>query len=354
MRTPLALLSLVALLQAPAQIIIGPDDMPSAGDTMRYRSTTAADIDLVLTGDNVVWDFSDITLGAVGADTAVGVTSTPAAYQFFFNNNFIFPDHRADFALKGTGFGFQGFSFDDVFNYYKKGGTGYRDVGFGANLNGIPTSIRRVPVDFIHNFPLEYGDMDTSFSSFNVTIPTLGYYKQDQWRYSTVDGWGQLVLPGFTFDVLRVRAVLEQRDSIYVDQFGFGFATDRPETVEYRWVAAGMDAPVLIVTTVAGVATTARVFDGAQVGVGIADGPKSEGVSLWPNPADATVHIRLPDRVNGAAVVYDAQGREVYRSGAHRAGELFTIPVEGLSPGAYTVQIGDDGRSWSKRFVVRH
>jgi hypothetical protein len=162
------------------------------------------------------------------------------------------------------------------------------------------------------------------------------------------------VLPGFTFDVLRVRAVLEQRDSIYVDQFGFGFATNRPETVEYRWVALGMDAPVLIVTTVAGIATTARFFDGAQVGVGVAEGLVRDGSALWPNPADATLYVQLPEGVGGVAVVYDAQGREVYRSGAHRAGALFTIPVEGLTPGAYTVQLGDGGLPWSKRFVVRH
>ncbi|MEX1132618.1 MAG: hypothetical protein WEC15_05290, partial [Flavobacteriales bacterium] len=308
MRKAITAISLLLAIQAGAQITIGTSDMPSAGDTMRYRSTDAGDVDLALTGANVVWDFSTLTLGAAGADTAVAVSSTPFAYQFFFNNNFLYPDHSANFALKGAEFGFQGVSFEDVFDYYKRNADGYRNVGFGANLNGIPNSIRRVPVDFIHRFPMNYGDMDSSFSSFNVTVPTLGYYKQDQWRYNTVDGWGELILPGNTFNVLRVRSVLQQRDSLYIDQFGFGFATNRPQTVEYRWVAQGMDAPVLFVTTIGGVATTARFQYEPQITTGTVALIAEGSGAVWPNPADALLHVQLPPDQGGIIVLYDAQG----------------------------------------------
>lgn len=343
---------LFLLHQAGAQITIGPNDMPSAGDTMRYRTTNAGNVGLALTGANVVWDFSTLTLGAAGADTAVAVSSTPLAYQFFFNNNFLYPDHSANFALKGLEFGFQGVSFDDVYDYYKRNAAGYRNVGFGANLNGVPTSIRRVPVDFIHRFPMNYGNMDTSFSSFNVNVPTIGYYKQDQWRYNHVDGWGELILPGNTFEVLRVRSVLQQRDSLYIDQFGFGFATNRPQTVEYKWIAQGMDTPVLIVTTVAGVATTARFYYAPQITTGTAAlDPAGSGV-VWPNPADELLHVQLPGDQGGIVVVHDVQGREVYRTGWNGAGEALVLPVADLSPGAYSVQLLGASAPWSKRFVV--
>lgn len=345
--------SLFLMLQAGAQITIGPNDMPSAGDTMRYRTTTAGNVDLSLTGANVVWDFSTLTLGAAGADTAVSVNSTPFAYQFFFNNNFLYPDHSANFALKGVEFGFQGVSFEDVYDFYKRNAVGYRNVGFGANLNGIPTSIRRIPVDFIHRFPMTFGNMDTSFSSFNASVPTIGYYKQDQWRYNTVDGWGELILPGNTFEVLRLRSVVQQRDSLYIDQFGFGFALNRPQTVEYKWIAQGMDAPVLIVTTVAGIATTARFFYEPQISTGIElQGDISNG-AVWPNPADALLNVQLPKELGGALVVSDAQGREVLRTPAYGMGLLVTIPIGDLPPGAYNVNLIGAKQTWSKRFVVQ-
>jgi hypothetical protein len=345
---------LLSVMYGSAQITIGPNDMPSAGDTMRYRTTNAGNVSLALTGAGVTWDYSTLTLGAEGADTAVTVASTPLAYQLFFNNAFLYPDHAANFALKGVEFGFQAFSFEDVYDYYKRNAAGYRNVGFGANLNGIPTSIRRIPVDYIHRFPLNFGNMDTSFSSFNVNVPTIGYYKQDQTRFNNVDGWGTLILPGNTFEVLRVRSVLQQRDSIYVDQFGFGFATNRPQTVEYKWLAQGMDVPVLIVTTVAGQPTTARFFyDPEPITTTIVEQSSSEEVALWPNPVNDMLHVQLPAAAGGRLAIHDATGRMVKELGSITPGSIERIPTRGLPDGVYTIVLnGVSLHGW--RFVVQH
>jgi hypothetical protein len=345
---------LLSVMYGSAQITIGPNDMPSAGDTMRYRTTNAGNVSLALTGAGVTWDYSTLTLGAEGADTAVTVASTPLAYQLFFNNAFLYPDHAANFALKGVEFGFQAFSFEDVYDYFKRNAAGYRNVGFGANLNGIPTSIRRVPVDYIHRFPMNFGDMDTSFSSFNVNVPTIGYYKQDQTRFNNVDGWGTLILPGNTFEVLRVRSVLQQRDSIYVDQFGFGFATNRPQTVEYKWLAQGMDVPVLIVTTVAGQPTTARFFyDPEPITTGLQDMSGTDGLLVWPNPANETVQVQLPSSQGGHLVIRDAAGRIVEQLGPFAGGSLQLIAVRELPEGIYSLDL-KNGTAPGQRIVVQH
>lgn len=351
MRTLLTVLGLCTISLVSAQITIGPNDMPSAGDTMRYRTTVAGSVDLLTTGANSVWDFSQLSLGLAGADTAVPVNSTPFAYQFFFNNSILYPQHSANFALKGVEFGFQGVSFDDVYDYYKRDASGYRNVGFGANLNGLPTSIRRVPVDWIHRFPMDFGDQDTSFSSFNVSVPTLGYYKQDQTRYNTVDGWGELILPGNTFEVLRVRSVLQQRDSIHIDQLGFGFGANRPQTVEYRWIAQGMDAPVLTVTTVAGVATTARFYY-QPITTGIEESAEVS-IALWPTPADQELHVELAAGLGGSATILDAAGREMEQVGSFAPGIMRTVSVQHLPTGLYILRI-DGGTSVStQRFSIQ-
>lgn len=335
-----------------AQITIGPEDMPSAGDTMRYRSTQASAIDLTLTGADVVWDYAALVPGNEGADTAVSVGSTPAAYQFFFNNNVVFPQHRADYAVKGVGFGFQQVSFEDVYDYYKKSSTGFRNVGFGANINGIPASVRRVPVDFIHRFPMNFDDRDTSISAFAVDLPTLGYYGQDQVRINHVDGWGTIHLPGYSFEVLRVRSVLQQRDTLYVDQFGFGFGINRPQTVEYRWVAKGMDAPVLIVTTIGGNATSARFLHESILAT-VPGGKPAEDLRLWPNPAQNSVQLLLPDVQEARLIVRDLQGREVWAEPNVRGGAPYQWSVQGWAAGTYVVElVAVDGTRRTAPFVV--
>jgi hypothetical protein len=354
MRTILLLAASLLLRGLQAQIVIGPTDMPSAGDTVRYHTTTAGDVDLVLTGANVLWDFSDLTLGLEGADTAVSVSSTPFAYQFFFNNNLLYPQHSANFAMKGAGFDFQVVSFEDVYDYFKNDANGFRNVGFGANLNGIPTSIRRIPVDWEYRFPMAFGNMDTSFSAFNVNVPTVGYYGQSQTRFNHVDGWGTLLLPGGgSHQVLRVRSVLAQRDTLFVDQFGIGFGVNRPQTVEYKWLAPGRDLPVLEVVTVGGFATTAR-FQYEEVTTGVGALPPGHGLHTWPNPADELLHILLPADRGGLLLVLDAMGREVLRDGPHAGGTLVALHTGQLAKGMYLLRLEDATGSNATRFVVRH
>jgi len=356
MRSILTLSSFVLLTPAFAQITIGTADMPSAGDTMRYRNTVAGGVDLGLTGADVVWDFSDLSPDLPGADTAVAVSSTPFAYQLFFNNPILYPQHQANFAMKGQDFSFQTFlTVSNLNDYYKKDATGYRNVGFGANINGLPSSTRRVPVDYIHRFPMNFGDEDSSFSSFSLSVPTLFSFMQDQLRINNVDGWGTIYLPADTFQVLRVRSVLQRSDSIYVNQFGQGFRINEPETVEYKWIAQGMDAPVLTVTTLSGQATTARFYyDPEEINTSVARINANNQFAVYPNPANATVNVSVPAGVNGVLEVLDATGRVVLAGPPVRGGATVQMDLGNLGNGSYTVRMGGSTSAWSTRLQVQH
>lgn len=338
-----------------AQITIGPADMPSAGDTLRYRTTSAQDVDVSLTGAGVVWDFGALQPDAPGADTAVSVSSTPFTYQFFFNNPFLYPDHDADFAMKGQDFGFQTFlTVSNLYDYYARDAEGYRNVGFGANINGLPTSVRRVPIDVIHSFPMNFGDEDSSFSSFALNVPTVFSFQQDQWRHNMVDGWGTLQLPADTFQVLRVRSVLQRSDTVFVEQFGFGLRFEAPVTEEYRWIAQGMDQPVLQVTVVGGQPATARFVYGPGDVVTVADPVAAAPVlGVFPNPADATINIRMAAGGSGVLDLLDATGRIVRSGIAVRAGGSTAVPVDDLAPGVYTARLNGP-RACTARIVVNH
>ena len=352
MRPILTLLFPLLAFPLTAQITIGPADMPSAGDTLRYRSTDATEVALEVTGADMLWDYSFLIPGDEGADTAVSVSSTPLLYQFYFNNGLLYPAYDADLALRGPAFGFQQLTVSDVYEYYKKDASGYRNVGFGANVNGIPTSVRRTPVDHIHRFPLEFGDSDSSFSSFNLNVPTLFNFTQDQLRINTVDGWGTLYLPADTFEVLRVRSVLQRTDSVYISQFGQGISFPEPETVEYKWIAQGMDVPVLQVTTSAGQITGARFFyQPEDISTGITQAaPNAPG--LFPNPADNTAWLTVPAGVSGRVQVLDAAGRMALAELMISNGATVRLDLSSLAAGSYLVQVLGDA-PWTGRLVVR-
>ena len=333
-----------------AQITIQSADMPDAGDTLRYRTTALAEFDGDLTGPGYDWHFEGLSPDDEGADTAVTVESTPLLYQFFFNNGLFYPDWNADHALRGTSLDVQAVQINDVYDYYKNDGSTFRNVGFGATINGLPASVRREPIDVIHNFPLAFGDTDSGASSFLISVPTLGAFGQDQVRTNVVDGWGTIYLPTDTFEVLRVKSTLQRVDTIYVDQFGFGFTLPEPETIEYKWLATGVEQPVLQVTTLAGVPTVVRfVYDADELSTGIDAATTNAGPALYPNPAQDVLRVI----VGGASVeVVDADGRIVLSEANTASQREVVLQLGSLAPGIYSVRSGAVGGV--ARLVVVH
>lgn len=342
----------LAPLMADAQITIGPADMPSAGDTVRYRTTAATGLDPVSTEGGFIWDFGMLIPDAEGADTCVTVASTPPLYQFFFNNAILYPQHQANYAVRGQSFSFQVLTVSNVFEYFKKDATGFRNVGFGANVNGLPTSVRRTPVDWIHRFPLEYGDMDTSYSEFTLNVPTLFSFTQQQTRYNEVDGWGTLYLPADTFEVLRVKSTLARTDSVFIEQFGQGLQFPEPETIEYKWIALGMDLPVLQINVVAGQPTTARFhYSPTEIQTGMVEQAR-HALLIWPNPAEGEAWLRLPAGSGSSLLeMRDATGR-IVRTERVVPGARSRIGLAGLATGVYTITaLGPQG-AMSARLLV--
>ncbi len=337
MRHTLLAVSISFAASLPAQITIGEDDMPAVNDTLRYRSTVAAGVDVDFTGAGVTWDMSALLPQLEGADTTVSVSSTPFLYQFYFNNPFLYPQNRADYGVKGVDFNVQAFSLSDVYDYFRADDAGFFNVGFGANVNGLPTSVRRSPIDRIYPFPLEFGDSDVSTSAFNVSVPTVLYFGQDQVRTTEVDGWGTLILPADTFEVLRVKSTLQRTDTIFVEQFGIGFRLPEPETIEYKWLAAGMGKPVLEITAIAGVAATAEFYYDPEDVITAVDAATTAGMRVHPNPANTEIFVRLDDHTTGTLVLRDVSGRAVLERPV-RSGALQRLEVSALAKGTYMIE----------------
>lgn len=339
-----------------AQITVGPADFASAGDTLRRATGVVSGFDGADTGPAHVWDFGTLAPLAETADTLVTVASTPLLYQFFFNNPFD-PDHQANYAMKGTDFGFGALTVTDLYDYYKKNGDGLRNVGFGANINGLPASIQREPVDWIHHFPMDYADEDSSQSYFELDVPGVIFFAQDQMRHNYVDGWGTLYLPTDTFEVLRVRSVLTRVDTIHVTTpFPFGFTLPEPETVEYKWIAAGQGGPVLQINTTGGIAAQAEfLYAPDSISTGTTDpiAVNAQGTAVaFPNPADDVVFVRLPERSQGTLVLLDAAGRAALAARVDSGSSMARLNTAGLAEGTYTLRLLGSGTDWSGKLAI--
>ena len=296
--TILLLLNILLGYFLNAQITVTNNDMPMVNDTIRLNETNDIQgIDPVLTGANYTWDYSTLVSTSQRIDTFFSVSSTPTIYQFFFNNVFLYPNHKASYALSGVDIGTAQVSISEVFNYIKNSPSAYENVGFGSNINGIPSSTQIDPVDREYTFPMNYNNNGISNSAYAITVPSFGYYGQKLERMDTVDGWGSLILPNGTHNVLRVKSILKRVDTTYLDLLSLGTIIPRPEEIEYKWLSAGKGMPILKVVTIAGLVTQIEYQDGFAVS--IEEVNQINNVNLFPNPVKTHLIIDFRATLSG-------------------------------------------------------
>ena len=244
---PIALSLAFAL---PAQIQIGQNEMPHAGDELnRTRANNSFNIDYGTTGPDHEWDFTDLTAAGEDITAYQSVASTNFVYAIAYADVF-FNANRANHAKAGVDIAFnQLLPIDNPYTFLYHSATVYRKVGFGVELSGIPVPIIFNSPDVVYELPLDYGDVSASGSGYELNIPTLAYYGYSQERDNEVDGWGTIATPAGSFDVLRVKTTIAGHDTINLDTLSLGFNIDRPLVHEYKWLAQDLRVPVLQINT---------------------------------------------------------------------------------------------------------
>ena len=327
-----------------AQITIAETDMLQSGEMYFYSSSPDfLLVDVSLTGANFSWDNSALTV--INQDTleVAEVSSTPFAYQLFFNNSFQYPDHKADYAVTGQAVdAFGQITISNVYDYFKVDSSSLQKVGFGANINGLPASVKYDTIDQVYPLPMTFGTSDSTSAYYLLAIPTLGAYGQWIRRKVEVDGWGDLTTPYATYsNTIRVRTTLYQRDTLYVDQFGFGTNIDRPIENIYEWFEPGSGAPIFKAVERAGALTEIKYLDTINT-VSI----ESQFYSDWkvyPNPVINILNVEIGSEFRYE--IYDIEGRLVQKAENYLSE---TIELAHLGRGVYTflVKTGDKRKSY--------
>lgn len=333
-----------------SQIVIDENDMPMTGDMIPFSVTTILPdgVDPALTGEDVVWDYSLLSPGVNSVDTFYTVEQTPFIFQFFFNNGFLYPDHQADHARKEMSVNLGLVNITDAYSYFKSDEEGYRNVGFGANVNGIPSSVRNVPIDWIYEFPLEYLDESVSPSASELEIPTIGYYSHDQVREVMVEGWGTLILSDQSYEVLKVKMIVNATDSVYIESLETGFPVVQPEQTIYQWLAIGEGEPLLQISQQVGFGYTVRFRYDDAVSL---DEAEDISMSIFPNPSTNQLNVNLGAHILRSYSLFNAAGNLVGQREVKKGNGIVPIPIHSLASGQYVLLIQLEEGSYYSTFI---
>lgn len=341
-------------VQSFGQITIDDSDMPSAGDTIRISTALNFDLyDFEETGENFTWDYSNLVSISQRVDTFVAVTETPIFYWPFF----IFSANLASPLISDSPF--PEIPLTDTYNFYNNNSNNYSDLGFAATLFGIPLPFKFDNPDVVYDFPMNYGNADSSESGFNFGLENLGYIKVERKRVNTVDGWGSLITPYGTFDVLRMKSEVYEYDSVYIDSISLGIPVER-EYIEYKWLAKEQKIPLLTVSSNL-LGLVVDYVDSLQTEVTSIPDQLTETkrfVNVYPNPSSQHINIELISKISDVVEVqfFNIQGEAVSEKNALVVnGNLLRLNLEEFisKPGTYFMQLSGNGFSATKKILFK-
>ncbi|HEX5001918.1 MAG TPA: T9SS type A sorting domain-containing protein, partial [Bacteroidia bacterium] len=341
-------------------------DLTSAGDTFRVSNgLITPTIDPAPTSANHTWDFSNLQWVTQQVDSFVTVGNTGAIYSLVFSNIIINP-YRSNQAVIGPDLpSLPQLSITDVYYFYYNSSNAYDIKGYGANLNGLQTPLPFNNLDRVLDFPVNFGNTDSSDSDYDLSVPGLGGYYHQQHRVNNVDGWGTLITPFGTFNTLRVKSVITGRDSLDLDTLG-GFGLDLPPTTEYKWYGQNKGIPLLQINTTNtfGFETvTSIVYRDSVRNFPSAISEQAEApfsCNLFPNPAGDhfSLNLNCKQVANARIGIYDIKGRKVCDlfNGQLQAGNsrlLFKTSDYALAKGLYLLEINFPDKQMMLKLVVQ-
>lgn len=342
--------------QAQAQITIDQTDMPAVGDTIRLSRGINLNLDLVEeTGADFIWDFSDLQAVSQQVDSVVSPLSIPIGFWFMNTANQA-RRLQSDISLGD-------FQLSNSFGFYNKTNNEYTEEGFTATISGIPIPLKYETADVLFQFPMNYGNLDSSHAFLAFGLENLAYLMIDKRRFNEMDGWGTLITPYGSFETIRIKSSVVEYDSIYIDSLGLGIPVHRLYT-EYKWMGKAHKLPLLTVTKNFGQGgLLVQYIDSLRRDlIGIDEEPQmiKPALGLYPNPTSQNLSIDFD--LNRDAVIYftiyNSQGNRVFQSSpsyqyAGKVHLFYDAGTNDLPPGTYILQLIVNNNAVSNQFVLR-
>ncbi len=349
----LCILSTVSQFSS-AQPIIDGASFTQSGTQLEYLNASPlweAPANITDPGESLEWDISNFNAIDTLVENYFAVSSLNFLYQSAFNgqqNPATLSDHFSPFTdfdlLDEVDFELP-VEPENPRRFWRNDETGYYEVGVAFELQSFPLITPFESVDRVWPFPLEYDVIDTSIFNFLISVPFVGAYGQDGFRYNHADAWGTLITPNGTYDALRVRTELLITDTVAIADLELATSFERPLQVNFTWFCPDMPGPLFRMSFVGGQMITAQLLDDPMPTSTTASSAPDGSMQLFPNPSQGASRLILPSSapLGGSLHIYDVQGRKlVDRILAERES---VIDLSALASGMYTLHyIGLDGQ----------
>lgn len=349
-------------------ITITAADFAHGGDTVRMSQAIDNGYDVSITGPNATWDYTSLSAISQTLKDFRSMTQAPAFVSFMFGS-FAPPKYQANYFIENTNLpidqvtSFLPVQITDIMGYtrFTAADDSVQSLGvsmtvdFGSGPTSIP--FRSDTIETRYVLPLSFNDTYSSRGYTNIDFnPFLNaIWTQARQRTSVVDGYGTLMTPFGTFDVIRVKHDISEQDVITLNVSPlppFTQPLNLPLTHEYEWWANGEGEPVLKIVTneIAGneVITSIEYRD-IYLGLDAGIAESSISFDLYPNPSTDVLNIvssSAMDQMN----ILDLSGKIVRSERMYGQGTAF-IEVDTLETGTYMIELIMEGGRSTKTFI---
>lgn len=339
-----------------SQIILTIDDLPKQGDVqVSARIDTLEDLTISpgSSGDNITWDYSGLHEYVSYLDNSYDSTSwlNPSSTT----NGSYFP--LADIAQTTNCYLFHNWQTHVVslicYNNYC-----IIDLE-GIHLYGTTYLQSHIFQQYRNIFPLiQYGDTLISYSNEITQVSGDTTFTRFIADTSIADGWGTVITPVDSYEVLRIYTSETVWDSLYVN--GVGQEINRQiGNYYYRWFTQNMGYPVFQISK--GILEKQSDYQVTHFAkylrrnVDVSENYFSENnVSVVPNPFSNNAKVILNNNVTGkySIRIYNSISKECLRLN-NISGNEFTINRGNLNCGMYYFQIiNENGNVSNGKFII--
>lgn len=332
-----------------SQITLSGNDFAGANDTVRLSQTLNPVIEYSVTGPNFNWDFSGLTaasqflkkfepvsFSSLLVQVEFGVLApTPYKASYFVESRDIPIDQLNQFLPA---------ELSNLNQFSKKSVDSITSLGYSIAVNGQALPFKSDTIETRYKFPTNFEDTFSTrgYTYFDLNPVTDFKLKQYRQRTSVVDGFGTLITPFGTFEVLRIKSVINGLDSVYQTFFGIGSWNTLPQTVttEYEWWAQGKEEALLKIVEVEnnGISQIRSIeYQDIYLGLDASNEEKSIEFNLVPNPANNLISIESDLAIEQIKVI-GLDGSVVLKQDANNASKS-TIEISMLQAGVYFVEV---------------
>ncbi len=344
MKVKLTILFHVIWLSSFAQITINSSMMPLANDTFRLSvATNAQQYDFSLTGSNYSWDFSNLTAIDQRLEDYVSISATPLVYNVVFLYPLV-----ATVAAKRADAQMGMVAISNGYNFYKTTTSKFAEVGFGADFQGTPIPVKYQEDDIIFHLPLSYNAKDSSTAIWSVSIPNLGSIYETKKRVNHVDGYGSVTTPYGTFQCLRVKSEVRQRDSVVYSASPIPLPAFEQEYTEYLWLTNDHRFPVLKATE-RNLAFQVEFMDSIKSFAGMDEMVKQDRFEVYPNPTQNFIEIKSNVKNQDYSIeLLDFEGKIILEENTVGVQK---IDLSHLPSGKYILKLTTDNQIFTKTIL---